>query len=210
MIQRIELPPNVTVSEHGIVAPDVVEALCGVTRLSGKTRDWIAKRKMEFEAECAAARAEAVADGYRDGLSAFLTAARAHKDARNAMADTIVDVLRTSLSQVLGACPKESVLRACVASVLKVGADDSDLTIKVAVDDLEPMSKAVADLTQHSGKDIKILVVGSDTLTEGSCLFYTQTDVLTVDREILTDQLLAALAAPELITALKDQLEDTA
>lgn len=192
------------VPSRGVVDPKFVDALLQLQDLRTQTQDWIAAQKDACAKECAAALADAKKAGRDQGRAEYASAVAAYVDARSALSTEIEDILRSCLGAVLGACPDHEILRASVASALHSGASDADLTIHVAQNDLVAMTEIVAKLEPAQLASAHIDVMPDPSVPQGSCTIFTQTDVLTINRDILCDQLLSALSVEDVWEKLRN------
>jgi len=207
---RLKCPLPHFVPRYGLLSAAEAAELESLDNAAKSITEWIVARKTDCEAECLEAYHGAVAEGYRTGLAAFADAVQAYNEAQTRMCEGLEQILESSLEELVGFCPKKDMLRACIASVLANGYDDEDLILRVAPEDVKDMEDALAHFRKGKIPALRISIEVSRDLQKGRCAFYTQTDVLTIDQEILVAQLLAALRGSGALVTLQTELTQAA
>jgi hypothetical protein len=205
-VRKIEILSQVDLPLHGVIEAERAAEILKAFDLRKQTEDWVAEQKKTLLDEIDQLREEAVIDGIREGLAILGEAIDAHRTARMELGDRIVPVLGACIAELLGAFPRDEILRTCINSVLRSAPDEREIVISINENDKAAMLLAVEKINASNGPIPKMVVQISEELAIGECVFYTETDVLNVDIRIMTEQLLQGFADPATLSKLRTSL----
>lgn len=192
-MRRLAIDPSLPLPANGIVKASLMAWFLAAERIEIAARkradEEMRSAREAIEAERRAARRA----GHANGLDAFAAAIRQLDQVRKQLDGRIEMLLRECLQQILGGMPREDLLAATLATVLRDLRQPLEVMVMAHPNAIPALDRALAAYRGSRSNTLFIRGQPNAAMKPEECLIYAGSDVVDASIPVMIDELLSAL-----------------